>query len=267
MTSILALSDLHLEFGPFTPVQVACDAVVLAGDISTKARTVPWADGAAIFGCPVLMVMGNHDFYGVTVDGSLAGAKALAASRNVTLLEREQVIIAGIRFLAGTLWTDFRLFAGDDICKVKADAAHVVGERHGMRHNDFWKIRVASDGYRRFRPLDAARLHASTVKWLSAELSVPFDGPTVVVTHHAPSILSIPLDMRQDRFAVAYASNLEWLIEKYQPEIWVHGHIHPSVPDYSIGKTRIVSNPRGYVPGAVDSRFDPTRLLKLDRLP
>jgi Icc-related predicted phosphoesterase len=45
---------------------------------------------------------------------------------------------------------------------------------------------------------------------------------------------------------VAFASNLEDLILRHQPELWVHGHIH-HVRDYPIGDTRVVCNPRGYL--------------------
>ena len=43
----------------------------------------------------------------------------------------------------------------------------------------------------------------------------------------------------------AYASNLEGLICEKGPDLWIHGHVHKS-RDYTIGKTRIVANPRGY---------------------
>lgn len=262
MARILELSDLHTEFGPFEPVPAACDVVVLAGDIATKGRGVPWENAPAAFGAPVLMVLGNHDFYGTSIDGGLAKAKAAAAASRVRILEREETIVAGTRFLGGTLWTSFRLFAGDDLPRIKNDANFLVGEKNGSRHNDFWKIRVAADGYRRFRPLDAARIHAATVAWLDTRLSEPFEGPTVVVTHHAPSILSIPEHLRSDRFSCAYASSLEWLIEKHQPDIWFHGHIHPKAPDYAIGRTRVLSNTRGYAPRDLDPAFDPARIVE-----
>ena len=265
MARILELSDLHTEFGSFEPMSVACDVVVLAGDIATKGQSVPWEDAPAVFGAPVLMVMGNHDHYGTTIDGGLSKAKAAAATRGVRILEREAVTVAGTRFLGATLWTDFRLSAGDDLSRIKDDANFVVGDRHGPRHNDFWKIRVAADGYRRFRPLDAKRIHAATVSWLDARLSEPFDGPTVVVTHHAPSIRSIPDHLRSDRFSCVYASALDWLIEKHQPEVWFHGHVHPKAPDYAIGRTQVLSNTRGYAPRDLDPAFDPARIVETVR--
>jgi Icc-related predicted phosphoesterase len=267
MAHVLLLSDLHTEFGPFEPRAVDCDVVVLAGDVTTKGRGVPWEDAPAAFGAPVLMVMGNHDHYGTSIDTGLAKAREAAAARGVRILEREEAIVAGTRFLGATLWTDFRLFAGDDLRRVKDDARRVVGDRDGPRHNDFWAIRVAGDGYRRFRPLDAARIHAATVAWLDARMAEPFDGPTVVVTHHAPSILSIPERLRADRFSCAYASPLEWLIEKHQPDAWFHGHVHPKAPDYAIGRTRILSNTRGYLPSDLDPAFDPARVIEVGRSP
>jgi hypothetical protein len=78
-------------------------------------------------------------------------------------------------------------------------------------------------------------------------------------THHAPSIRSIPEPLKADRFSCAYASPLEWLIEKHQPDVWFHGHVHPKTPDYEIGRTRVMSNTRGYLPSDLDPAFDPAR--------
>jgi Icc-related predicted phosphoesterase len=264
MTRINLLSDLHTEFGPFEPHRIDCDVVILAGDVTTKGRGVPWEDASATFGAPVLMVMGNHDHYGTTIDEGMVKAKKNAFARGVRILEREEAVVGGTRFLGATLWTDFRLLAGDDFVAIKDAASHVVGDRHGPRHNDFWSIRVAADGYRRFRPLDASRIHAATVAWLDRKMAEDFDGPTVVVTHHAPSILSIPESLRSDRFSCAYASPLEWLIEKHRPDAWFHGHIHPKAPDYRIGKTRVASNTRGYVPNDVDPCFDPGCVFEIE---
>ncbi len=43
----------------------------------------------------------------------------------------------------------------------------------------------------------------------------------------------------------AFNSDLEPLILRHQPELWVHGHTHWSV-DYAVGRTRVYSNQRGY---------------------
>ena len=72
------------------------------------------------------------------------------------------------------------------------------------------------------------------------------DFRNVVVTHHAPSIQSVPEHFKKDPLTSAYASDLEDFILQYQPLLWIHGHIHtPS--RYKIGETEIICNPHGYV--------------------
>ena len=43
---------------------------------------------------------------------------------------------------------------------------------------------------RRFSPADLLDLHKKDRVWLEAKLKEPFDGKTVVITHHLPSALS-----------------------------------------------------------------------------
>ena len=67
----------------------------------------------------------------------------------------------------------------------------------------------------------------------------------MVITHHAPSVRSVPELYQADLLSAAYASNLEDLIESANITLWIHGHTHQS-QDYTIGATRILCNPRGY---------------------
>ena len=43
----------------------------------------------------------------------------------------------------------------------------------------------------------------------------------------------------------AFASDLERVIERHQPQLWIHGHVHDAV-DTLLGETRVLANPRGY---------------------
>jgi Icc-related predicted phosphoesterase len=266
MTRIAVLSDLHLEFGPFARPEVKADVTVLAGDTYTKHRAFDRDDARAFFGCPVLAVLGNHEFYSGKIDTAVEKTRVAAAEKGILLLERQEVVVAGVRFLGCTLWSDFRLFARDDLVRVRADANLCVGDRHSGGLNDFRSIRVAADGYRRFRPLDAAKLFQMSVAWLDERLSEPFDGATVVVTHHAPSIRCVPQKHLADRRTAAYASHLDWLIEKHQPDAWISGHIHSSHM-FRIGRTLLVSNPRGYVPDHVNPDFRPDLVIEVPVVP
>lgn len=104
------------------------------------------------------------------------------------------------------------------------------------------------------------REHQASRAYLERVLAEPHDGPKVVVTHHAPSPLS--LDPAHDQLNFCYASNLANLLEDVGPDLWVHGHIHRAV-DYTIGNTRIVSNPHGYrfEPRERTNGFDPSLVI------
>lgn len=75
-------------------------------------------------------------------------------------------------------------------------------------------------------------------------LAEPFHGPTVVVTHHAPSKGSVAARYAMDWVTPAFVSDLSpGLFEV--PALWVHGHTHTAF-DYREGACGVVSNPRGY---------------------
>ena len=104
------LSDLHLSQGDLPLPGAGADMVILAGDIARPARAIAWASRIPR---PVLYVPGNHEFYGSSIEGALAELKRLAAGTNVRVLDCEETLVDGVRFLGATLWTDFRI-AGEE---------------------------------------------------------------------------------------------------------------------------------------------------------
>ena len=66
-----------------------------------------------------------------------------------------------------------------------------------------------------------------------------------MLTHHAPSELSINEKYGDDETNNCFASNHTEFIKKSKIDLWAHGHTHTSF-DYFIGDTRIICNPRGY---------------------
>lgn len=245
---IHVLSDLHAEFAPFEPPRTEADVVVLAGDTSVGTRGIDLA--AAWFpDRPVLYLAGNHEYYSEAVPGLNRKLAAAAREAGVHFMENTELAIGGVRFLGCTLWTDFELF----------------GERHYSMDaaralmNDFRLIRVDPE-YRRFRPDDARAIHHHSLNWLTRRLDAPFDGPTVVLTHHAPSVRSVNPPYRENAVTAAYASNLEWLLDG-RAAVWIHGHTHQCV-EYEIGGTRVISNQRGYPEEPVEG-FDPGKVIEL----
>lgn len=57
------------------------------------------------------------------------------------------------------------------------------------RMTDFRRIRTA--GYRRVRPADFMEQNHQALTWLRQRLAMVHAGPTVVITHHAPSLRSL----------------------------------------------------------------------------
>ncbi|EHP40658.1 Ser/Thr protein phosphatase family protein [Cupriavidus basilensis OR16] len=115
-----------------------------------------------------------------------------------------------------------------------------------MLMRDFSRIRVAPDFEERFTPATSQALFADSVAWLAERFHAPHDGQTVVITHFAPSPLSISPKFAGSHLNASFVSDLRQEISAWQPALWVHGHTHDSF-DYQLGATRVVCNPRGYI--------------------
>ncbi|MFP3604655.1 metallophosphoesterase [Paraburkholderia sp. SIMBA_053] len=261
--NILIYSDLHNEFVPFKPdpaLLAAVDLVILAGDIGTRHRGVEWTKtwAPAIPGTPVLMIAGNHEFYGGHFDKVIGEMRNAAKGTNIHVLENDQVIIDGVRFLRCTMWTDFKLYG----LHTSLPSA-IESIRLGL--TDYRKITASgreAGSYRKLHPRDTLRRHELSRAWLKNRLVEPFSGSTVVITHHAPSARSIPGEFEGDVTSAAYASDLDSMSGEHV-RLWIHGHIHESM-DYEINGTRILCNPRGYAPKYLNEDFNPSLVIELD---
>lgn len=238
MVRVLTMSDLHLEFADLSlKVSSWPDLVVLAGDIGHGTAGIEFAEQQIPRSVPVILVAGNHEFYGSSIEAVTHALRAGADELdNLHFLNCSEITIPvanrDIRILGATLWTDFAL---------RGDAGRDMAIA-GRRINDFRLIEFCG---RLLKPRDTVDFHESTREWLNARLAQPHRGPTIVVTHHSPSGRSEEPRYADGDLTAAFHSNLEWMIEKYQPALWIHGHSHWSV-DYHIGRTRIFSNQRGY---------------------
>ncbi|MBU2788454.1 phosphatase [Acidithiobacillus sp. VAN18-1] len=236
-------SDLHMEFGTQFTVDGLADAdvMVLAGDVETNAQE--WADflkhvSEFFVHGPIIVVLGNHEYYnGVYPDDLELYRRALSSLGlpNIHLLEREFVIIDGVRFLGATLWTDF------------AQGTQALSCANGMA--DFAVIRDG-DTMIGLGTSRIAQVHKDTITWLDTCFRDDWNGPEVVVTHHAPSFRSSHPRFAGSRITGGFCSDLDSRIEDWKPglpaaSLWIHGHLHDPV-DYRIGQTRILCNPWGY---------------------
>jgi len=245
------LSDVHLEFDPWTPPPAEVDAVVLAGDIAPGCAGLTWAR-EQFPDTPIIYVFGNHEFYDEHFEALTERARAEAARLGIHLLECDEAVVGGVRILGCTLWTDFRWEGRSKAAQVRAKFT----ANYAM--NDFRLIRSAG-GF--FSPDDAPRLHEHARGWLEARLGEPFAGTTVVVTHHLPHRRSVHPKYAGHPLNSCFVSHLPTLVRP-PVALWVHGHTHESM-DYRVRGTRVVCNPRGYSPGEPNPAFEPALVVEV----
>ncbi|MEO7952920.1 MAG: metallophosphoesterase [Polaromonas sp.] len=248
------LSDLHLSCGALEIPQTDADVVILAGDIARPRDAVAWALG---FDKPVLYVAGNHEFYGGNLAGTVGELRRLCAGTRIRVLDGDEIIIGGVRFLGTTLWTDFLIFGqGEQRAQAMRQAQDFM--------RDFKKIQLSDLPGQLFTPDDCAALCQAQASWLEHRLAQAHAGPTVVITHHAPSRQSIHPRFAGSLLNACFVSELDRLAGAGHAQLWIHGHTHDSF-DYELSGTRVVCNPRGYSREGVNENplFDSKFLVEI----
>jgi predicted phosphodiesterase len=262
---IRPLNDLHLEFRDFNIPELPDDAettLVLAGDIwvGTRDDFVLWIKDCCFRFKNVVMVLGNHEFYGHEINDVRRFWKNVQNEiKNLFVLDDTMQIVDGVRFIGGTLWTDMN--RNDYFTKAKAK----------QQMNDYFQIKIEAedqgDYYGFTRPLtpdDTVTLHQCTTFFIRECLRVPFDGKTVVVTHHLPLFHCVHGKYFNHDMNGAYASDLEDIFREYDFDIWFHGHTHETIKLKDIYGKDIWCNPRGYLPNAPNPKFDPELVIDLE---
>lgn len=233
------VSDLHLEGSSLDTSKLAfdehgqmVDVIVLAGDISAY----PDLLARHIHNIPsevqVLYIPGNHEYEVQVFNDVIPSIKELFPEDNWHILNNETFVFGSTRFLCSTLWSDLK-GNGDSLFEANYEQAQLILKQQRT------KLRL-EDGS--LIPFDVEHMLSEFNKskeYLRREISTPFDGTTVVVTHFAPHFKSTEKRYKLSGF---WASDLTDIMEGV--DIWCHGHIH-SESDYKIGNTKILANPRG----------------------
>ena len=236
---IQPVSDLHLEFVE-TPVieNAGADVLILGGDITTGRRLKSgedisfFEDMASKFD-HVIYYLGNHEFYhGDFVETPKIVKKALKHIPNLHLLNNYHVMIDGVMFWGGTLWTDCNRGNPETLTSIRFSV------------NDY---RLIKHGHETLTPQDTFRAHKMALEELKVFLTSFYDMPMVIATHHSPSLQSVAPQYKNDfHMNGAFHSELSYLmVDVPNIRAWVHGHTHQSMM-YYVGNSMVVANPAGY---------------------
>lgn len=227
------MSDLHLEFGELPPTfnWEPVDLVILAGDIDLGVRGIRWAK--EIFkGQPVVYVMGNHEFYDGDLELTLAEAREESAGSNVHLLECDVLDLPKVRILGCTLWSDFRLLGAEREEDCKVTASKWIRDYRAIAFNG----KAAT-------PEDTQRLSNASYQWLDQKLN-DAQKPTIVVTHHCPSLVMRNPYFNTDQITAVFNSAYDNLL-RAPVKAWVTGHTHHN-HDFMHSGIRLISHQKGY---------------------
>ena len=262
---IQLLSDLHLESNPNFKARPlpGADLLVLAGDIGSyqqgsllstleisdfglaRFSPLPAARGGAAWPTPVFFLPGNHEYDGLDFDAARSRLRETCARLGLIWLERETVLLQGVRFVGSTLWTDF-----DALSTERARTQDgTLGEQLNAREKAFRAANfylTKNHAFRSGQPMLADAVREEGLKsqsWLRQALAEPFDGPTVVVTHFAPSLQSADPRYGITPGTAGFCNSLDELLPLAR--LWLHGHLHCQV-DYVRHGCRVVANPLGY---------------------
>ena len=262
---IQLLSDLHLEVHPqFVPEPAPdADLLVLAGDIGSYQNDAQVAGdnfGLERFSplpqwggwpTPVVFVPGNHEYDMQDFDAAHDRLRRTCDRLGLLWLERETLVLGGVRFVGTTLWSDFDALADHEQC---TDLTRRLRLRQkAFRAANFYLAKTGTS--RAGTPWLAEPMRDQALlchAWLENALAQPFAGPTVAVTHFAPSLRSADPRYGLVPGTAGFCNALDHLLP--HARLWLHGHLHaPS--DYTVQgeridgtpwQCRVVANPLGY---------------------
>jgi Icc-related predicted phosphoesterase len=244
-------SDLHLEFGERDFDLPDADVLILAGDIClVRDLTDPFAGNLKASWTRqffkdvskkyehVIYIPGNHEFY----DSNMADVDKIVSDFiteeklfNITYGQQGWYVVDDVKFVFATMWTDI-------------NRGNPLTMSAGGPMSDYHVIMVPAETgmypNRNLTPKDTAILH-DFQRWYVHDKVVDHD-KVVVVTHHAPNLLSANSD-RPSAMDYFYCSTDidELILDNPQIKKWIHGHTHTN-SDSMIGDTHVVSNCRGY---------------------
>jgi Icc-related predicted phosphoesterase len=266
---ILPGSDFHLErrrLKEIPSLDESFDVLLCAGDLWEGQPEMAIQSVVSLArGKPAIVVPGNRDLYtngpedGRTISEVIQRLRNEAERQNarayrdlVTVLSADDPVcqIAQARFIGLTLWTDWaqssRWVTDQELPQRHERSAAIARALAGQLRGGAREYRAIRTERGLWTPYAAVAEHARERARLLDELVRHHDGPTVVITHHAP--LGHCADIYRGRGVPWWAPGfygselLPTLPEEIRPDLWVFGHVHAAF-DVQCGRTRAIANP------------------------
>jgi hypothetical protein len=147
----------------------------------------------------------------------------------VFLVNNQAIEHGGIRFVFTTLWS--RISA-----PLELDLQRSLSDFSAITYGD-----------EKFTPRRFTFLHEESLAFLKSALHETRDMPTIVVTHHVPTLMNYPSVYKKSPLTEAFAVELFDLIETSRAACWIYGHHHVNTSGFRIGSTAMLTNQLGYV--------------------
>jgi predicted phosphohydrolase len=248
-------SDLHLEFpenrkfltrNPLHPVG---DILLLAGDIVSfreLEKAQDFFDFVSDHYSATYWVPGNHEYYGSDITEKPTPLWENIRS-NVHLVNNQTVDLAGTKFIFSTMWSRISPPLEWDIQRSISDFSAIEYQGQKLTARDF------------------NLLHRENLAFLTKALGLAGEAPTIVITHHVPTLMNYPAYYKNSPLNEAFAVELFDLIDDSGPTRWIYGHHHTNTPAFTIGCTTMLTNQLGYVHHHEHGSFRRDSLIEMDQ--
>ncbi len=246
-------SDLHLEFPANKeylkqhPLHAVGEVLVLVGDIVPFAMMVKHKDFFSFLADnfkTTYWLPGNHEYYHFDI-AQKRGVLHEKIRSNVFLVNNISMVHENAKLIFSTLWSHISP-------SYQWQIERSLNDFHLIKHSGY---RFSAEQYN--------QLHAESLAFIQNELKTVQKGKIAVFTHHCPTFLNYPEQYKGDALNEAFAVELFDIIETSNIDYWVYGHHHSNIPEFSIGKTKLITNQLGYVQRNEHRLFETNKVIDI----